>query len=83
MESLSFTETQGIAKALGVELHSMEVRTASDLENMLQLAIKSEWRSHHHSSPADTTTENRSLISQQRPGCQRCSPEAYSWNVVA
>jgi putative ABC transport system substrate-binding protein len=39
-ESLSFTETQGIAKALGVQLHSMEVRGASDFESGFQRAKK-------------------------------------------
>jgi ABC-type uncharacterized transport system substrate-binding protein len=32
-ESLSFTETQDAAKALGVQLHSMEVSRASDFES--------------------------------------------------
>ena len=39
-ESLSFTETQGIAKSLGVQLHSMEVRGASDFESGFQRAKK-------------------------------------------
>lgn len=39
-ESLSFTETQGIAKTLGVQLHSMEVRGASDFESGFQRAKK-------------------------------------------
>jgi putative tryptophan/tyrosine transport system substrate-binding protein len=39
-ESLSFMETQGVAKALGVQLHSMEVRGASDFESGFQRARK-------------------------------------------
>jgi putative ABC transport system substrate-binding protein len=39
-ESLSFTETLGVAKALGVQLHSMEVRGASDFESGFQRARK-------------------------------------------
>jgi putative tryptophan/tyrosine transport system substrate-binding protein len=41
-ESLSFTETQGIAKTLGVQLHSMEVRGASDFESGFQRAKKAD-----------------------------------------
>ena len=39
-EALSFKETQAVAKALGVELHSMEVRGASDFESGFQRAKK-------------------------------------------
>ena len=39
-ESLSFAETQGAAKALGVQLHSMEVKGASDFESGFQRAKK-------------------------------------------
>jgi putative ABC transport system substrate-binding protein len=37
-ESLSFTETLGVAKGLGVQLHSMKVRRASDFESEFQRA---------------------------------------------
>jgi putative ABC transport system substrate-binding protein len=39
-ESLSFKETQDAAKTLGVQLHSMEVRRASDFEGGFQRARK-------------------------------------------
>ena len=38
--ALSFKETQAVAKALGVQLHSMEVRGASDFESGFQRAKK-------------------------------------------
>jgi ABC-type uncharacterized transport system substrate-binding protein len=37
-ESLSFTETLGVAKGLGVQLYSMKVRRASDFESEFQRA---------------------------------------------
>jgi len=39
-ESLQFKETQAVAKALGVQLQSMEVRGANDFETGFQLAKK-------------------------------------------
>ena len=39
-EALSFKETQAVAKALGVQLHSMEVGGASDFESGFQRAKK-------------------------------------------
>jgi putative ABC transport system substrate-binding protein len=39
-DSLSFTEMQPVAKALGIQLQSMEVRSANDFESGFQLAKK-------------------------------------------
>jgi ABC-type uncharacterized transport system substrate-binding protein len=79
----NFKETEDAAQSLRLKLLSLGLRTQDDLDNALQSSIKDRAEALIIiRSPAYTSTERRSWISQQRTVCQRCFPKNYSWKLA-
>jgi ABC-type uncharacterized transport system substrate-binding protein len=77
-ESLSFTETLGVAKGLGVQLYSMKVRRASDFESEFQ-------RARNASVQALVTLPSpivNSNLNQVLAGPRVCSKEPAAGDVL-